>query len=305
MGTQVALTIHLPAQLATVAMKHVRAVFVNLEQRLSRFLAMSELSRLNRQCGQWVTVSRELAEVLHLSAEAFAQTAGVFDPRVLKSLDRLGYVGAQIKSDGVKDAVLSQVDRWLVFREYDTVQIIEPIDLGGIGKGYALDVCARYLRGVTDHFLLSAGGDIVYKGQGPEGAWRVGVEWPFATTELAAVWALPVSPQGAICTSADSKRFWIDASGTRRHHLIDPSTGLSGGCGLRSVTVLSADSAVQAEVWSKTLYLRGLRARTAACPRPTLAISEDGELLVTPEAQSSILWSLAPLVTWTEKEACR
>lgn len=299
MGTQVTLTADLTSQTAGMVVKHVEAIFARLEQRLSRFRANSELSRLNARCGQWVTVSTELAAVLALAEQAHKQTNGTFDPRVLRKLDALGYRGATVPASGTSSGARDTAAPWIVFRDCVTVAIDEPIDLGGIGKGFALDASHAYLSSFSDNFLLCAGGDITYSGQGPDGCWRVGVEWPFDPSALAVVWELPAQRCGALCTSADSKRFWMDSSGQRQHHLIDPISGLPGASGLRSVTVYAKESAAQAEIWSKTLFLRGLSwLDRFGCPSQVLAVDESGHVWVTEKTRHAVVWSAVSLHSW-------
>ena len=86
------------------------------------------------------------------------------------------------------------------------------LDLGGIGKGYAVDRAAERLS-TLGPCLVNAGGDVAVRGR----RWPVGVETAngFVTLELVS---------GALATSGRDRRRWR-RNGEEQHHLIDPATG--------------------------------------------------------------------------------
>jgi thiamine biosynthesis lipoprotein len=80
--------------------------------------------------------------------------------------------------------------------------------------------------------------------------------------------------------------------GREVHHIIDPRTGLSGGAGLASVTVIQADVA-WAEVWSKTLFLSSATRIAQLADVQNLAaawVTVDGTLHVSAAAKSFLVW---------------
>ena len=113
------------------------------------------------------------------------------------------------------------------------------LDLGGIGKGYAVDRACELLA-MVGPCLVNAGGDLAVRG----GSWPVGAGGVTLLLE-----------SGAIATSGRDRRHWR-RNGEERHHLIDPRTGRPAETGLRSVTVV-APSAVEAEVLAKVAFLGG------------------------------------------------
>jgi thiamine biosynthesis lipoprotein len=116
----------------------------------------------------------------------------------------------------------------------------------------------------------------------------VGVEDPGGRPEPLLVLALS---DEACTTSSIRLRRWT-AGGTPVHHLIDPRTGLPGGHGLASVTVVGPDPAM-AEVWSKTLFLSGRGRIEAETTRRSLAAcwtTLDGTTDVSLAMESRVLW---------------
>src|SRR5258708_24314766 len=61
------------------------------EQRFSRFIPESEVSRLNASLGSWQKVSDDLLEILVQCSKFHRETGGLFDPAILPDQQRLGY----------------------------------------------------------------------------------------------------------------------------------------------------------------------------------------------------------------------
>lgn len=239
---------------------------VELEARLTRFASDSELSQLNSRVGQTVTISTLLDDVLQLTARAYELTSGVFDPRVISDLQRLGYVGHLPTGpwEQTSSAERMQKNRLgtppIQWCGVCQVRVDAPIELGGIGKGYTADRLATIIESslAADQlagYLVSAGGDVVVRGQQESGEpWHVGVENPQAPERLIAVAQMPARRQ-AICTSSRFKRTW-QHRGRAVHHLIDPATGEPCASTYLAVTA-QAEHAAFAEILTKLVFLRG------------------------------------------------
>src|SRR5437588_6030291 len=89
MGTTISLL--LSENQAELGLQIVRALFVEWEQTLSRFLPDSELSQLNERAGIPTAVSDLLYSVLATALTAAQATQGVYDPALLDHLVRVGY----------------------------------------------------------------------------------------------------------------------------------------------------------------------------------------------------------------------
>ena len=282
-----------------------------IEQALSRFRPTSDLVRLNNRSGDLtgIAVHARLVAALVAAERARRVTAGAFDPRVLRDLERLGYAGVPV-SRGSAPSVPSPRNvragqglatfsdgRWLrCDPRHAMAAVALPVDLGGIGKGLALRWAATALaRAVPEldepgtGLLLEAGGDLLARGDAPQGGpWMVAIEDPFAAEEPAIV----ALHDGAICTSSIAVHRWRTADGREVHHLLDPRTGEPGGAGLASVTVSGPDPA-WAEVWSKTLFLEGsagIGARARSLGLAAWWVRDDGLLEMTPAARERTTW---------------
>jgi len=266
MGTTIELLLDADdGEQAQSALRAVEEEFERLEAMLSRFRPESQLSQLNRD-GR-ILAPPDLERVVGLALEAREQTAGRFDPTVYDALTRAGYDRSfeQVEPAAAAEDDSQQSARcggWVTIDAESGAIEIEPgfhIDLGGIGKGYAVDRAIEILA-VEGACLVNAGGDLAVRGDKP---WPVGVE-DGPTLELT---------RGAIATSGRDRRHWRRGD-EERHHLIDPSTGRPAETDLVRVTVV-APTATEADVLAKTLFLSGEQEAVAAGV-PALLICADG-----------------------------
>jgi thiamine biosynthesis lipoprotein len=285
---------------AAAAWSDVLDEFELAEQAMSRFRETSELTELNRAAGtgRHVAIGRRLERAIVAADRARRVTGGRFDSRVLVDLDRLGYRGAALPPDvsrvaGRADPGSGGRGRIACRVAPGRFRIDRPVDLGGIGKGLALRWAAARLdrRGVRS-YLLEAGGDLLARGQGPDGGgWRVGIEDPAGGDVPLAVIAVE---DLAVTTSSVGVSAWV-VDGRPVHHLLDPATGQPGGDGLLAVTVTGRDPA-WAEVWSKSLFLAGRRGIAELARARGLAawwIGVDRSLEMTPAARVRTIWAAA------------
>lgn len=225
----------------------------------------SELSRLNREAfTRPVPVSGHLWRVLRAACRLSALTDGRFDVTVASTLVRWGYLPR------VPGSVEMTGDwRDIRFCPARAVRFDRPllIDLGGIAKGYAVDLAITTLRrAAVPQACVNAGGDLRFYGREPR---RIGARDPL---DPAQIHLLPPMLQGAVATScvADSRR---RHGHTWRSPLVDPRSGRAHAAA-DSVTVL-ARSCLYADALTKPVaidpaacgpVLRRLRAQALLLP---------------------------------------
>lgn len=307
MATEVTLRVERPTVAARTALDRARLVFSRVESACTRFDPNSPLMRANASPERWHDVPAECARAVRAAGRAHRETRGLFDPRVLDALLRLGYDrtlpferGSLTLDQGPtgEPATARQArPEWKPRVDCRAGQHRihldgTAIDLGGIGKGLAVRWAWEELRKAGESVMVDAGGDCRFSGSGPEGeGWRVGVEDPRGGTDPVAV--LVLTDTGC-ATSSVRVRHWRVA-GKTVHHLIDPRTGESGGDGLLSVSVVHPDPA-RAEVWSKSLFLCGASGIAAAAADHGLAalwVDTEGKLGISGAAEPYVLWTAA------------
>jgi FAD:protein FMN transferase len=254
MGTRVDCLLEAdPSAESGAAFWAVEAEFRRLETFLSRFLPNSQLSALNRNGS--VVADHDLVRVTQLALAARERTRGRFDPTVHDALIAAGYDRSfeRLAPEGV--AAVAGASRCGGAVSVDSMSgliELEPgfrLDLGGIAKGDAVDRTCEVL-GSVGACLVNAGGDLAVRGVPADGPWPIGL----ATADGEITIGLE---SGALATSGRDRRRWR-RSGEERHHLIDPVTGRPSRSDLITVTVI-APSAVEAEIFAKSLFLLGER----------------------------------------------
>jgi thiamine biosynthesis lipoprotein len=205
--------------------------------------------------------------VVELALLARVRTGGRFDPTVHDALVAAGYDRSfeLVPADGPAANAAACGGGVLVDGRRIELEPGVRLDLGGIGKGFAVERAAVVLA-AAGPCLVNAGGDLAVRG----GSWPVGLETADGqiTLEL---------DRGAIATSGRDRRRWR-RNGHEQHHLIDPRTGAPAESDLLRVTVVASD-AVEAEVWAKALFLAGEEAAAAEAEGlglPAVLVTPDG-----------------------------
>jgi thiamine biosynthesis lipoprotein len=238
---------------------HAPARFEDLEARWSRFRPDSEVSRVNRGGGSFVSVSSETAQLFARALEGWRLTAGLFDPTVLGAVVRAGYDRPmnELRYEPITRSSESSLITGSGGVEVEADRIRLPasvgFDPGGIGKGLAADlVCAELISLGAEGALVNAGGDVRVMGTGPEGAgWTIAVVHPFRAKPV----ALLGIGEGAVATSTTLLRRWA-VGPVIRHHLIDPARGEPSNRPVDLSSVVASDAWL-AEIWAKALLLAG------------------------------------------------
>ena len=233
-----------------------------IEDKFSRYLGGNIIDRINRADGAAVDVDNETADLLDFAQKLHELSDGSFDitSGVLREVWQ--FDGSDnVPEEGAVRHVMERVGWHRV--QWDRPRLrMQPamqVDLGGIGKEYAVDRCAGLLRESADiACLVNFGGDIATS-RAPRrrsSGWRVGIE-ALDQGRSAADRMLSLSA-GGLATSGDARRFLLK-DGKRYGHILDPRTGWPVPDAPRSITV-ATDSCTQAGMLSTLAMLEGARA---------------------------------------------
>ncbi|WP_273447057.1 FAD:protein FMN transferase [Neolewinella agarilytica] len=194
-----------------------------LEQSMSDYRSGSELNKLTGQT-DWQKVSPDLYTVLCFSKQLARHSKGAYDPTAgpLTKLWRRAFRQQELPEEEDIFAARTQVQwkdlktarkGWLRLRRSDI-----KLDLGGVAKGYALDVVGQLLQeaGFTA-FLLDGGGDLLLGDCPPDQPDGWVIDFPGSQQKRSL-------KNIAVATSGDTYRF-LEHAGRRYSHLIDPRTG--------------------------------------------------------------------------------
>jgi thiamine biosynthesis lipoprotein len=273
LGTDVVVSAYLDAQ-DKYLLDRVQAGFFEFEQRFSRFIPTSEVAALNSFAGGRLEVSERLADLLARCKLYYEDTGGLFNPEVIDILEGVGYDRnfsdinanqllydeARLKRQKAREEYLKRPRLSDLKIEGNILDVPKglKVDLGGIGKGYAVDLIGREVLAGVENFWLSAGGDLLAKGNdGDKQGWQISVQNPSASDKSSFSFNTMGQSLG-IATSGVIKRRGI-VGGLGWHHIIDPVSGEPAQNDILSVSLV-APTTEQADVYAKTVLLLGKEA---------------------------------------------
>jgi len=238
-----------------------------LERLFSRFDPGSDIGRVNRlRPGEQASIGFETFDCLSLAEEARRETGGAFDVNA-----RAGNTGTHHLSV-LKSGQISDVSPYLlssggaggfVVRRHPpnpSAYAVLDLDLGGIGKGYALDAAAEILKAWSlENVLLNGGTSTVlaFGSAPPENPLEEGKGWPVG---VGGGW--PDAPRRVLLAGRA-----LSGSGTevKGQHVLDPRTGRPAAGSLAAWT--SHPSAALSDAFSTAFMVMAPAEVEALCVR--------------------------------------
>jgi thiamine biosynthesis lipoprotein len=243
------------------ASKAIEAAFhriVELDHMMSNFDESSDLSRLNRSAHFHAEpVPADLYRAIQDSLIYSRLSGGKFDISVAPLVD--AWKAAQTRGQPLSASVIEKLRRCV---GYQQIEMIPPnriefhspclrIDLGAIGKGYAVDRAAEALRSYgLQSALINAGGSTIYALGAPPGqpGWLVHLRDPSRRLDPTVL-----LQDDSVSTSEQNRSSLIDPEAFG--HIINPFTDRPVNATL-AVSVV-ARTAVATDGLSTTLFLMG------------------------------------------------
>lgn len=214
------------------------------ESRYSRFRPNSWLSVLNRD-GEFLNPDPQFVELLELSLDYYQKTDGVFNIAVGEKLINAGYDATYSFTDSEQEVVVPKLPDILSVTDDKITLSAGRLDLGGIGKGYAIDVLADFLK--TEHnlsyFLINGGGDMYATSDNGKPV-TIALGHPY--DKSLGIGNLELRDAG-FAASSPYIRSWTDPkTGNVQNHLLTTE---------KLSTYVVSQNAVEADVWATTLCL--------------------------------------------------
>jgi thiamine biosynthesis lipoprotein len=237
-----------------------------LEDQLTVYRTTSEVSQINCRAAQAaVPVELHLHGLLQLAKEFSEATGGAFDITAGPLVKLWG--GCRREGRLPTPAEIEQARALVDWRNVEldaspaTIRFRREgveVNLGAIGKGYALDRAARLLLdGGIEDFLFHGGRSSLIAfgartGAGDDGGWRVAIRHPLRPDRP--IGEVRLSDRG-MGTSGSGTQFFTHR-GRRYGHILDPRSGWPVE-GMLSTTVL-APTAAEADALSTAFYVMGV-----------------------------------------------
>ena len=260
MGTRWSALLHAPpeADIPALDIALTRAVD-RVDRQMSTWKPDSDLMRLNAASpGTWVSLPRELLQVLTRALEIGRLSGGAFDVGVGRLVNAWGFgaAGSIPDKEAIQAALHERLPPTHTVLELDALESRArrhadfALDLSAIAKGFAADEMMRTVKafGLSDG-LVGLDGELAADGT----PWLVAVEKP--DDELRSPLGVIELQDAAIATSGDY-RHWIEVGGTRLSHTMDRSRGGPIDNAIASVSVVAA-SCMDADAWSTALMVIG------------------------------------------------
>ena len=287
MGTLASLTaVAADKDSAAAAVEAGYARLEDVNQLMSDYIGDSEIGRLNRlPAGEEATLAPETLFCMQQALAVGQASGGAFEitcrPLVWlwKGCGKEGRLPTDEELAAARalvgvDKVVLDAERSIAKRTQEGVQV----DLGGIAKGYALDLAAAAMKKAgAASALVDVGGDVLAVGVNAEGTpWRIGVRDPFG--DMTTTFATLALSDRAVATSGNQERFY-EIDGHRYSHIVDPRTGRPAEQA-PAVTVIAADG-ITADAWATVFSV--------------LSIEEGKQLITsgkTPDVE--VMWVTGP-----------
>lgn len=263
MGTWIEISLYGSKNKVEQAMTDARSAIRLVNNICSRFDENSELERLNKNASKKpFKCSKILWDVLWKSKKFYEISNGSFDVTITPLMKLWGFyrkinkvpTKEQIKKItdrlGMNKVVFDKQNKTVFFKNSD----IE-IDLGGIVKGYAVDLaCKAIIKDGIDAGVVNVGGNIRCLPKSPPGRefYIIGIRDPFQKNKL--MNGIIKIKDLSLSTSGDYEQY-IVIGGKRFTHIINPKTGYPVK-GMAAVTVL-CQSALDADALSTIFFLNG------------------------------------------------
>ena len=254
----------------TVNGDRIRKAFSDAIDELKRIQALmttwtndSEVSRINQAAGKApVKVGDETYAIIKESVHAGDISEGTFDItfHTLHGLWKFdedldphppsdAAVKARLPFVSYKNIVLDEKEHSVFLKKKET-----QIGLGGIAKGYGVDMAVRVIeKAGIPSFFVQAGGDLFARGKKPDGSeWSAGVRDPRGPD--GSFFAMIPLTDHAFSTAGDYERSYVIGD-KRYHHIIDPRTG-QPATACRSVTIW-APTALLADEIDDAVFILG------------------------------------------------
>lgn len=279
-GTMLGTTLRIVAQTpADAADLYREAMRVDREAKasMSLFDERSLLNRLNRS--ETDSLDRHIAFNILLADSLSRLSGGAYDITIAPLTRAWGFAGREADRRPNVDSLLQFVGYEKVRIEGNRLVKSDPrvqLDLNSIAKGYTVDLLAEMLeeQGV-ENYLVDVGGEVRCRGVNRSGnAWRIGIETPFDgnMTNGEHIQQRIALGEGALATSGNYRRFYLDAEGRKVAHTIDPHTGYSTLSRLLSATVVAPSCAEADALCTMLMALGAERAVAFAEAHPVLPV---------------------------------
>lgn len=228
---------------------------------------ISNIKTINDNAGiAPVIVDKEIIRLLLCAREMYEQTDG----QVNIAMGSVLSIWHEYREQGIADpeharlperkelekaAAYTDINRMIIDEKTSSVYLEDSemsLDVGGIGKGYAVKQVAEYAKTIgMDNVLISVGGNVCAMGTHTDGSlWKLGIQNPDTESEEEYVQKVDLE-DACVVTSGNYQRYYT-VDGKRYCHIIDPNTLMPADY-FAAVSIIAEDSG-EADALSTAVY---------------------------------------------------
>jgi len=244
--------------------KSIDSLFYLVNKSISTYLPSSDISLINKGDTS-VVADTILLELLKKSKEIHIKTDGYFDPTVGNLVNAWGFGPKNEK----RNLDTLEVQKQMELVGFDKIQVINRkvikkdsaiyLDFNSIGKGFGIDVVARFLdQQQIANYMIEIGGEIRAKGvKKKDKPWRVQLQNPVITDVNEAFTVINLS-NNSMATSGNYRKFRIANNGQKYVHTINPKTGFATESNLLSVSVIAPIDCADVDAYATAFMAMGV-----------------------------------------------
>ncbi|MBT5290127.1 MAG: FAD:protein FMN transferase [Flavobacterium sp.] len=239
-------------------------LFEDINNSISTYIPTSDISRINSG-DSGVIVDAYFKEIFSKSERIFKETKGYFDPTVGNLVNAWGF-GPEKPLNNLDSSRVKDLMKFVGFDKVtiENNQVIKKysetyFDFNSIGKGYGLDIIARFLESKkVANYLIEIGGEVRVKGTKPEGKiWTVQLENPNTDGSRSAYTYLQLT-NSSMASSGNYRKFRMAPTGEKYVHTINPKTGFALESNLLAATVIAELDCADVDAYATSFMAMGL-----------------------------------------------
>ena len=249
--------------------KAVVAELKSLDNAISTAITYSDINKFNdADAGAEIEILQTSYEILNLAKEMYEKTDEYYNPALYYNIHAYGFGAAQTypssASELPKDEDISKYTdlashfgevetytdngKYFVKKPAYTVEVggetlSMKLDLGGIGKGYAVDKVDGLFDeyGYKYGYLNFGASSMLFKSNVQEGNYTIAFKNPRSFDPMDYYFTTPARNEKISTSGDNNQRYFID--GVRYCHIIDPTTGKPVQTGIMSVSIIGGSAA--------------------------------------------------------------
>ena len=243
-----------------------KSAFTSMEAMLDPELETSKIYAINHADGASVTVNAQIAGMIQTAQKISERTEGAIDLTIYPLVKAWGFVDDQyaVPEEETIDSLLLTTGMSKLSLSPDqensgylvSVPAGTEITLASVANGATVGYAISAMRAAgVESAVISMGGCVQTLGNKPDGSqWNIAIMDPNDPSDYLGYLTLG---ETAVATSTSTDHSFTQR-GALFHHILNPENGEPSNSGLRSVSIVCADSQL-ADCLSTALFVRGER----------------------------------------------